>query len=132
VAIAAHHHDVFDEDGKVPVDLFRLWDIGDEVLLQGFANAHAEHADFARGDGHEAHDRLEKGGFAGAVDADQRSDGSGRNGKARMAQGRVAIAIGDRHILCGDAFAAASRARSHDHPANPFTMVETVTFRRSR
>jgi hypothetical protein len=41
--IAAHHHHVFDEDRKGPVDLFGLGDIGHDVFGQGLGHGHTQH-----------------------------------------------------------------------------------------
>ena len=103
MAIATHHDDVFDQNGEGPVDLLGLRHIGDDVAVKGFGDAHAEHGDVTARRGHEAHDRLEEGGFARAVDADQRGDGAARDFEAGVAQGGVAVAVGDRDVTGGKA-----------------------------
>ena len=55
--------------------------------------------DLARGEADEAHDRLEQGRLAAAVDADQRGDRAGRDLESRIAQGGVAVAVGDGHVF---------------------------------
>ncbi|MNL65650.1 hypothetical protein D3C87_1900080 [compost metagenome] len=42
MAVAAHHHHVLDQNRKVPVDLFGLRHIGDEVLLQRLLDGKSE------------------------------------------------------------------------------------------
>ncbi len=103
MAVAAHHHDIFDENGEGPVDLFGLRDVGDEVFAQGFGDGFAKEADRAAGGGDEAHDRLEERGFSRAVDADERGDRAAGDHEAGVAQGGQAVAVGDGQALGEDA-----------------------------
>ncbi len=137
VAIAAHHHDVLDENGEVPVDVLALRHIGDEVLLQRGIDRLAENRDLAPGEADEAHDRLEQGGFAAAVDADERGDRACRDLERRIAQGGVTVAVGDGRVSDGE---SGSRIRGRGieeridhraHCARPFAIVSDVTRRRS-
>ena len=74
VAVAAHHHDVFDQHRKIPVDILALRHIGDDVALQRLGDRLARTGAPRPRRLHEAHDRLEQRRLAAAVDADQRAD----------------------------------------------------------
>ncbi len=75
VAVAAHHHHVFDEDREVPVDVLALGDVGDAGCASGRRRTgKARDGDLAARRANEAHDGLEEGGLAAAVDADQAAD----------------------------------------------------------
>ena len=110
MAVAAHHHHVLDEDRERPVHLFRLGHIGDEVLAQRLFHRTAEQGDLAARRRHEAHDRLEQGGLAGAVDADQGGDRAARDLEGRVVQRGMAVAIGHGHVVRRDAVAGRSAA----------------------
>ena len=77
VAVAAHHHHVLDQNGEVPVDLLALRHIGDELALQRLGCTEPPRIEIdPAASRDEAHDRLEQGRLAAAVDADQRRDGA--------------------------------------------------------
>ena len=99
MAIAAHHHHVFDKDGKGPVDLLRLRNIGNQIAPDRLRHRLTEdaHAPFARFQ--KAHDRLEHGGLAGPVHADKRGDRPFRRLKAGVFQRHMAVAVGDGDTL---------------------------------
>ena len=125
VAEAAHHHHILDQHREIPVDLLGLRHIGDLVLPLCLSAVLPENGNFTRGQGHEAHDRLENCGLSGAVDTHQRGDRATWRSEAGMAQRYRAIAIGDGNV--GD-----SDAGSVGHCVNPATIVLVVTRNRSR
>jgi hypothetical protein len=137
VAVAAHHHDILDENGEIPIDVFALWNISDNVLLQCGIHRLAENGDLAPGKTNETHDCLEQGGFAAAVHSDQCGDGAGRDLETRIAQGGVTVAVSDSGVSDRK---ARSRIRTRGsekridhgaHCARPVAIVSDVTRSRS-
>ncbi len=138
-AVTAHHHHVFDENRKVPVHLFGLRHIGDEVLPQCLRDRHSQDGDVALRQPHEAHDRLEERRLAAAVDADKGGDRAGGDFEGGIAQCPMTIAVG--HRGSADANAAPFLFRScfrigaghflKIHCDKPFAIVSDVTRSRS-
>ena len=83
MAVAAHHHHILHQHREGPVHLFRLRDIGDQVLA----------------DAHKAHQRFKQCGFTRAVNAHQCGNGAARYAERGVAQGSVAVAPGDGELV---------------------------------
>ena len=103
VPVTPHHHHIFNKDRKVPIDFFRLGDIGNDILSQSIFYRHTQHCNFTFGRRHEPHNRLEQRGLTRTIYPHQCGDRPSGNFKAGVAQGRVAVAIGDCDVICGDA-----------------------------
>ena len=99
MAVAPHHHHIFHQHRERPVHLFRLRNVGDEVLPQGAVNRLAEDRDIAFTDAHKAHQRFKQRRFARTVHPDQRGDGAARHAERGVAQGSMTVAIGHADIV---------------------------------
>ncbi len=77
VAIAAHHHHVLNEDGKVPVDFLTLRDVSHITALERLSCGQARDMHLAVTRVDEPHDGLEEGRLAAAVDTDETADCAG-------------------------------------------------------
>ena len=77
VAVAAHHHHVLDQDGKVPVHLLALGHVGHQGAAKGGVDGQAADQHLALLRAQETHDGLEQGGLAATVDADEPADCAG-------------------------------------------------------
>jgi len=61
VAVAAHHHHIFDEDRKTPVNVFGLRHIGNRIALQRPAGRFSHDGNRPGSERHKAHNGLEQG-----------------------------------------------------------------------
>ena len=99
MAVAAHHHHILHQHREGPVHLFRLRDIGDQILAQRAIDRLAEYGDLAVTDAHKAHQRFKQRGFTRAVNPHQRGNGAAWYAERGVAQGGVAVAPGNGELV---------------------------------
>ena len=99
--------------------------VSDHVALERIVDGKPAESDLAGRGSDEAHDRLEDGRLAAAIDADQRADRAGTERKRRIAHGGDAIGIGHGQMADLDARAVGvvngrGRAIRSVHLQNPW------------
>ena len=106
MAIAAHHHHVFDQHGEVPVDVLALRHVGDDIALEGLGHG-TPRTEIDPGEtGTKPMMALNRVDLPLPLTPDQSRDGAARDRKAHVAQGRMPVAVGD-----GDTADGKARAR---------------------
>ena len=132
MAVAPHHYHILHQYREGPVHLFRLRNVGDEILPQSAINRLTENRNIALSDAHKAHQRFKQRRFSRAVHADQRGDRAARDAERGIAQRGVAVAVGDADVVDREARLLMAHACFLSPSLMPWTMVWVVTRSRSR
>ena len=125
VAVAAGHDDFAHGDWELPIHLFALRDVSDYLGLACGGGVRAVDLHCARIGFDQPHDRLEQGGFARAIHADEPAGAARGDGDAGLAQG-LHVAVADGHAFDAD------RGRHEACPVRPSMMAEESCLIRSR
>jgi len=97
--VSSHHDNVFNEDREVPVYIFGLWDVGDDVLFEGGFYGVSGDGDAAGCWFDKAHHGFKKCGFSCAINTHEAANYACVKVRAYGFKGGVTIGVGDAYIV---------------------------------